>query len=108
MGQVATKIAREAAIRTHITGRSELIGPEDLMSFLEARERADGLIVGIEGFRFVGSGVEPEMRWIAKDMRCNEIVIDIGEPPGMPPSRFYDMEAKATAGYPRYREDPQP
>jgi RHS repeat-associated protein len=47
-------------------------------------------------------------RWIHKEMRRGSGIVDIGEPPGMPPSPFYDMEREATSGYGQYRHDPQP
>lgn len=47
-------------------------------------------------------------RWIRKEMRRGSDVVDIGEPAGMPPSPFFDMERAATRGYPNYRQDPQP
>ena len=67
MGQVASEIAREAGIRMHRVGRSELLGRDGLESFLEACKRAEGLIVGIEGFgfRLIGDRIEPDMEWIA-------------------------------------------
>ena len=65
MGQIASEIAREAAVRILRVGRSELIGREQLDSFLEACKRAEGLIVGIESFRLVGDWIEPDMEWIA-------------------------------------------
>lgn len=47
-------------------------------------------------------------RWIQKEMRRESEIRDIGEPFGMPPSRFYEMERRTTSGYPKYRQDPQP
>lgn len=47
-------------------------------------------------------------RWIKKQMRRDNEIVNIGEPQGMPQSPFYDMERRATSGYPKYREDLQP
>jgi hypothetical protein len=35
-------------------------------------------------------------------------IIDIGEPPGVPPSAFCNMELSQEKGYWNYIEDPQP
>lgn len=43
-----------------------------------------------------------------REMRRESEVVDIGEPPGIPSSPFYEMERQATRGYPKYRQDPQP
>jgi len=47
-------------------------------------------------------------RWIKNQMRRGNRIIDIGEPPGMPPSDFYDMERRLTNGYWNYFQDIQP
>jgi hypothetical protein len=38
-------------------------------------------------------------RWVRKEMRGGSRVVDIGEPLGMPPSDFYNMERAETEGY---------
>jgi RHS repeat-associated protein len=59
-------------------------------------------------FRFERLDLWFNKRWIKREMRRGNEIIDIGEPSGMPPSRFYEMERRLTHGYSRYREDPQP
>ena len=41
-------------------------------------------------------------------MKQGSRIVDIGEPPGMPPSRFYDMERAQTAGDGNYLQGIQP
>jgi hypothetical protein len=41
-------------------------------------------------------------------MRKSSRIVDIGQPPGYPPSAFYDMERQEVAGYGRYSQDRQP
>jgi RHS repeat-associated protein len=47
-------------------------------------------------------------RWINNEMRGGSRIIDIGEPPGMPPSDFYNMELDQVDGYWNYFQDFQP
>jgi RHS repeat-associated protein len=47
-------------------------------------------------------------RWIRSAMQQGSRIADIGEPPGMPPSVFYEMERAETSGYFNYFQDPQP
>ncbi len=47
-------------------------------------------------------------RWIRGEMGQGSRIVDIGEPPGYPPSRFYDMELDEVSGYCNYCRDPQP
>ncbi len=47
-------------------------------------------------------------RWINNEMNAGSKIIDIGEPPGMPPSDFYDMELDQVDGYWNYFQDFQP
>jgi RHS repeat-associated protein len=47
-------------------------------------------------------------RWINSEMRAGSRVMDIGEPPGMPPSDFYNMELQQVDGYWNYFKDLQP
>jgi hypothetical protein len=65
MGQVASEIARQASVRPHVVGRAELIARDDVPRFLDACERAKGVVVGIEGFRIMGDRIEPDMSSIA-------------------------------------------
>lgn len=41
-------------------------------------------------------------RWINNEMDAGSRIIDIGEPPGMPPSDFYNMEQQQVDGYWNY------
>ena len=41
-------------------------------------------------------------RWINNEVGKGSRIIDIGEPPGMPPSSFYDMELNQVDGYWNY------
>lgn len=41
-------------------------------------------------------------------MKSGSRIIDIGEPPGMPPSDFYNMELNQVDGYWNYFQDIQP
>lgn len=47
-------------------------------------------------------------RWIRGEVKQGSRITDIGQPPGMPPSVFYDMERAETRGYFNYFEDLQP
>lgn len=47
-------------------------------------------------------------RWINNEIAAGSRIIDIGEPPGMPPSDFYNMEQGQVDGYWNYFQDPQP
>jgi len=47
-------------------------------------------------------------RWITNEMSAGSRIIDIGAPPGMPLSGFYNMELNQTNGYWNYFQDPQP
>lgn len=47
-------------------------------------------------------------RWINGQMRRGSRIVDIGEPPGYPPSDFYDMELNQVRGYWNYFQDIQP
>lgn len=47
-------------------------------------------------------------RWINRQMRQGNRIIDIGEPPGYPPSAFYEMELSQVRGYQNYSKDIQP
>jgi hypothetical protein len=50
----------------------------------------------------------PTERWIDGEVAGGSRIIDIGEPPGMPPSEFYNMELEHTDGYWNYFQDYQP
>jgi hypothetical protein len=47
-------------------------------------------------------------RWISGEVANGSRIMDIGEPPGMPPSDFYNMELGQVNGYGNYFQDPQP
>jgi hypothetical protein len=47
-------------------------------------------------------------RWIIGQMRRGNQIVDIGEPPGYPPSDFYNMELEQVRGYSNYFQDIQP
>lgn len=47
-------------------------------------------------------------RWINSEMRGGSRIVDIGEPPGYPPSPFYNMERQQVSGYWNYVQDIQP
>ena len=47
-------------------------------------------------------------KWVNYQMMEGKGLTDIGEPPGMPKSDFYDMERKQVQGYPNYTQDLQP
>lgn len=47
-------------------------------------------------------------RWINNEMNAGSRIIDIGEPLGMPPSSFYNMERGQVDGYWNYFQDFQP
>ena len=47
-------------------------------------------------------------RWINNEMRGGSRIVDIGEPPGYPPSAFYNMERQQVSGYWNYVQDTQP
>lgn len=47
-------------------------------------------------------------RWIKGEMRSGSRIMDIGEPPGYPPSIFYNMERQQVSGYRNYFQDFQP
>jgi len=47
-------------------------------------------------------------RWIRDKIRVGSQIVDIGEPPGYRPSRFYEMELREVDGYPNYDQDIQP
>ena len=47
-------------------------------------------------------------RWIKGEMRNGSRIMDIGEPPGYPPSTFYNMERQQVSGYWNYFQDFQP
>jgi hypothetical protein len=47
-------------------------------------------------------------QWIRSEIQQGSRVIDIGEPSGMPPSAFYNMEIEETQGYWNYYKDSQP
>lgn len=47
-------------------------------------------------------------RWINSQMRQGNRIVDIGEPPGYPPSDFYNMELNQVRGYGNYSQDIQP
>lgn len=47
-------------------------------------------------------------RWIDGEVTAGSRIIDIGQPPGMPPSEFYSMELEHTDGYWNYSQDYQP
>jgi hypothetical protein len=47
-------------------------------------------------------------RWIGNEMRGGSRIVDIGEPPGMPPSNFFNMESQQVSGYSNYVQDLQP
>lgn len=44
-------------------------------------------------------------RWINNQMRTGSRIVDIGEPPGYPPSAFYNMERQQVNGYWNYVQD---
>ncbi|MGX7681529.1 hypothetical protein ACSMXN_21815 [Jatrophihabitans sp. DSM 45814] len=47
-------------------------------------------------------------RWINGEMDAGSRIINIGEPPGIPPSDFYNMELDQVDGYWNYFQDIQP
>ncbi|MBP6997264.1 MAG: hypothetical protein KBB39_14100 [Phycicoccus sp.] len=47
-------------------------------------------------------------RWINNEIRSGSRIVDIGEPPGYPPSVFYNMERQQVSGYWNYVQDIQP
>ncbi|MBU2111072.1 MAG: hypothetical protein KKE65_05390 [Actinobacteria bacterium] len=47
-------------------------------------------------------------RWIKGEMRNGSRIMDIGEPPGYPPSIFYNMERQQVSKYWNYFEDFRP
>ena len=47
-------------------------------------------------------------QWINHQMKAGNRVVDIGEIPGMPASKFYNMERQQVSGYSNYFRDPQP
>lgn len=47
-------------------------------------------------------------RWINNEMRGGSRIVDIGEPPGYPPSVFCNMERQQVSGYWNYVQDIQP
>ena len=47
-------------------------------------------------------------RWINSEMQAGSRIVDIGEPPGYPPSAFYNMERTRVDGYWNLFKDPQP
>jgi hypothetical protein len=47
-------------------------------------------------------------RWINSEMQAGSRIVDIGEPPGYPPSPFYNMERTRVDGYWNLFKDPQP
>jgi hypothetical protein len=47
-------------------------------------------------------------KWIGNEMRGGSRIIDIGEPPGMPSSDFFNMESQEASGYWNYVRDLQP
>lgn len=46
--------------------------------------------------------------WLDSEMSSGSRLIDIGEPPGLPPSEFYNMELNQVDGYGNYFQDIQP
>lgn len=47
-------------------------------------------------------------RWINGQMRRGNRIVDVCEPPGYPPSDFYNMELDQVRGYWNYVQDIQP
>lgn len=47
-------------------------------------------------------------KWINYQMMQGKGLVDIGQPPGMPASEFYDMERRQVQGYSGYSKDIQP
>jgi len=47
-----------------------------------------------------------DKKWIRREVQQGSRVVDIGEPPNMPPSD--GMERPETHGYGNYSQDPQP
>lgn len=47
-------------------------------------------------------------RWVTNEMSGGSRIIDIGQPPGMPPSNYYNMEVQQVDGYWNYFQDFQP
>ena len=47
-------------------------------------------------------------RWINSEMQAGSRIVDSGEPPGYPPSPFYNMERTRVDGYWNLFKDPQP
>lgn len=96
MGQVATEIARAAAVPLHAVGRSEFVGTDDVDAFLEACERDEGLILGIEGFRLVRDRIEPDMEWIADFSELSDPAESISEAreflDAAPRDRYFDFD----------------
>ena len=64
MGLIA-EIASSVGVGVHHSGQTELVAATDLVRFLEAVRARDLRVLGLEGFRVVGSSLVPDMDAIA-------------------------------------------
>ncbi len=64
MGLIA-EIAYSVGIGVRHSGQTELVAAADLVRFLEAARARDLRVLGLEGFRIVGSSLVPDMDAIA-------------------------------------------
>lgn len=65
MGSMIRRVARRARIQIFEVGGLQLVAASDAPAFLEACRAEQCLILGIEGFRVIESGVQPDMDAIA-------------------------------------------
>jgi hypothetical protein len=59
------ELARMASVKLHHQGGLLLISSEDAPRFLDACERQEVLVLGVDGFRILDGVVEPDMNAIA-------------------------------------------
>ena len=64
MGMIS-EIASSVGIGVRHSGQMELVAASDLARFLEAARARNARILGLEGFRFIGNGIVPDMNAIA-------------------------------------------
>jgi hypothetical protein len=64
MGLIA-EIAISVGIGVHVSGQAELVGSADLAKFLQGVRTRRLRVLGLEGFRIVGSSLVPNMDAIA-------------------------------------------
>lgn len=65
MGSVIRRVADRAGVPVVDVGRQELIAARDARAFVESCLAERQRILGIEGFRLLDGGVEPQMDAIA-------------------------------------------